>query len=192
MALRTLVKVGEITNLSDARYCAGMGVELLGFNVQPDSDDFIGPDEFKEITEWVAGVQFVGEVGNDNLDYILQVIEEYGFDLIQLPVDSIELKDKIDLPVIVEVDSLEDPLFTDVVKASYYLVTGQFETEKLKEVSTKYPILVGAGVFAETVNEQLDVTDIKGVALAGSKEERPGYKDYDELADILEALEIED
>ena len=29
--LKTLVKVSGIENLSDARYCAGMGVEFLGF-----------------------------------------------------------------------------------------------------------------------------------------------------------------
>jgi phosphoribosylanthranilate isomerase len=31
MPLKTFVKVGCITNLSDARYCAGMGVDMLGF-----------------------------------------------------------------------------------------------------------------------------------------------------------------
>ena len=29
MPLKTFVKVGNITNLSDARYCAGMGVDML-------------------------------------------------------------------------------------------------------------------------------------------------------------------
>ena len=33
MALNTLTAVTEINNLSDARYCAGMGVDIIGFNL---------------------------------------------------------------------------------------------------------------------------------------------------------------
>ena len=41
MSLQTFVKVGEITNLSDARYCAGMGVDLLGFNVVENTPGYV-------------------------------------------------------------------------------------------------------------------------------------------------------
>ncbi len=37
MALKTIVKVGNITNLSDARYCAVMGVDMLGFCLNKQS-----------------------------------------------------------------------------------------------------------------------------------------------------------
>jgi len=33
---------------------------------------------------------------------------------------------------------------------------------------------------------------IYGIALKGGEEITPGYKDFDELADILEKLELED
>ncbi|MFM1835376.1 MAG: hypothetical protein RJA04_63, partial [Bacteroidota bacterium] len=48
--LKTLVKVSAITNLSDARYCAGMGVDLLGFPLGK-----ISIDQFTEIRNWLAG-----------------------------------------------------------------------------------------------------------------------------------------
>jgi phosphoribosylanthranilate isomerase len=51
MALKTKVKAGNITNLSDARYCAGMGVDWLGFPA-----DVVNPDTFKEITNWVTSL----------------------------------------------------------------------------------------------------------------------------------------
>ena len=41
--LKTLIKVSNINNLSDARYCAGMGVEMLGFSM-----DELSIEKFKE------------------------------------------------------------------------------------------------------------------------------------------------
>jgi hypothetical protein len=57
MSLKTKVKAGNITNLSDARYCAGMGVDWLSFPAEK-----VNPVKFKEITDWVTGPQFVLEV----------------------------------------------------------------------------------------------------------------------------------
>ena len=53
MSLKTLVKVGGVTNLSDARYCAGMGVAILGFCPEPSRPDYVDLDKFKEITNWI-------------------------------------------------------------------------------------------------------------------------------------------
>ena len=41
MGLKTLVKVSEVNNLSDARYCAGMGVEMIGFSLDENHPKFI-------------------------------------------------------------------------------------------------------------------------------------------------------
>ena len=51
MPLKTIVKVGSITNLSDARYCAGMGVEMLGFNVVAGHESFIDAKKYQETYE---------------------------------------------------------------------------------------------------------------------------------------------
>ena len=53
--LKTKVKVSSIENLSDARYCAGMGVEWLGFPLA------MPVEKLEEIRNWLAGVQIVGE-----------------------------------------------------------------------------------------------------------------------------------
>ena len=44
----------------------------------------------------------------------------------------------------------------------------------------------------ENVNQIIDEYPIKGISLKGGDEIKPGLRDYDELADILEAIEIED
>ena len=62
MPLKTFVKVGCITNLSDARYCAGMGVDMLGFRAVESQENYIKPSQFQEIRGWIAGPLVVAEV----------------------------------------------------------------------------------------------------------------------------------
>jgi len=40
--------------------------------------------------------------------------------------------------------------------------------------------------------ELVEETGVKGIEMEGGEEIKPGLKDFDELAEILEALEIED
>jgi phosphoribosylanthranilate isomerase len=63
---------------------------------------------------------------------------------------------------------------------------------EVMELAQSYPIIMGFNVNVNTLDVLLDSSDVKGVALKGGEEIRPGYKDFDELADILEALELED
>ena len=56
MSLVTKVKAANITNLSDARYCAGMGVDWIGFPLSQ-----VNPTVFSEITGWLSGPQWVVE-----------------------------------------------------------------------------------------------------------------------------------
>ncbi|WP_332910561.1 hypothetical protein [Algoriphagus boritolerans] len=41
MALSTFVKINSVTNLTDARYGAGMYVDLLGFDLDDSSQNFM-------------------------------------------------------------------------------------------------------------------------------------------------------
>jgi phosphoribosylanthranilate isomerase len=70
MALKTFVKVSTVNNLSDARYCAGMYVNWLGFNLEESSPDYLSPEKFTEITEWLSGLEYVGEFENSHPDTI--------------------------------------------------------------------------------------------------------------------------
>src|ERR1041385_6500820 len=70
--LITKVKVGKVTNLSEARYCAGMGVDLLSFPISS-----IDPKTYQEITNWVAGPMFGIEVMKADLEKLIQYNSEF-------------------------------------------------------------------------------------------------------------------
>ena len=63
MALTRMVYVGGLTSLREARYCAGMGAELLGFALDARAPGHVAPAAFADITGRLSGVRTVGEVG---------------------------------------------------------------------------------------------------------------------------------
>jgi phosphoribosylanthranilate isomerase len=123
MALKCFVKVGNVTNLSDARYCAGMGVDLLGFPVDAAQPGPVAPHVSYFLLESEAGT------------------------------------------------------------------LGEAARAAVAEIAKQYPVLLGFGLEPATVEAVLAQTAARGIALKGSQEIRPGYKDFGALADLLEALE---
>jgi len=197
MALKTIVKVGSITNLSDARYCAGMGVEMLGFVIDPLHEYYLPATRYNEIIKWVSGVTIVGEM-NDNL-------ESFGaykqIDVLQISDGALLKKVKeVVSRVILSVDLIKQSLssvLNDFPEADYYLL--QHSEDKIdgdhlydfSQYANEHQLILGFGINPENVNQIIDSGIFKGIELKGSAEIIPGYKDYNELADILEILEIE-
>ncbi len=60
--LKLKVAVLSTNNLTDARYFAAYGVDYLGFDLNPESGDYLGYDKIKEIMEWVEGPKTLGQL----------------------------------------------------------------------------------------------------------------------------------
>ncbi|MFD2933678.1 phosphoribosylanthranilate isomerase [Spirosoma flavum] len=204
MALKTLVKISNVTNLSDARYCAGMGVDMLGFSMDADSPDYVSPKKFEEIRAWVAGVQIVGETTTTDPEIIEQLLETYQPDLLQVDEAALlpylgtygkQLILRVNLAQLT-LDQFDTLLQTGVSSADYILLESNgplyLDTDLktlLQKKAIRYPILLGIGISAENVQELLANLSVRGIALSGGIEEQPGNKDFGELMDILEAIE---
>ena len=207
MALKTFVKVSTVNNLSDARYCAGMYVNLLGFNLEESSPNYLSPEKFTEITEWLSGLEYVGEFENSHPDTILQTIKNYDIHCIQIREEAhvqmllntgftIILKQLIRdnddlLHLIAIAPSLKDNDVILLLESNIENLTPEL-AGSIRHLSEQTPVLLGFGFGAETVEEVLEQTRVKGIALNGGNEIKPGLRDFDELADILELLEEEE
>jgi phosphoribosylanthranilate isomerase len=204
MALRTIVKVGNISNLSDARYCAGMGVQYLGFSLDPDSETYMDHETLKSIEDWVVGPSIVGEFFTSDHNYILDSIQRYDIDTIQISnIDMLNGLSKLKLPVILELDisafqsldKLSEIMAVTEDNVTFFLLeiscNSNIQTEEILRLATHYKVMVGYDIEKESVKTWLDNTDVYGISLKGGTEIIPGFKDYDELADILEFLEVE-
>lgn len=209
MALKTFVKISNVNNLSDARYCAGMYVDLMGFSLEETNENFITPAAFKEITDWLSGLSYVAEFDFYGPEKILETLREYeGFSYIQvteelfLPILShtgyqLMLKKTISSPEdLVAIKTLAKKLrehdVTLLLESHNIILLDDGILETLKIISKECDVLLAFGFDKENVEDILTASGIKGLALKGGKEIKPGVKDFDELADILETLEIAD
>jgi phosphoribosylanthranilate isomerase len=204
MALKCFVKVGNVTNLSDARYCAGMGVDLLGFPVDAAQPGHVTPAAFGAIAGWVAGVQFVGEVEDADTVNLTQLLGAYPLDWLQVSRAAdwaglhhygVPLLCRVDWDAIRTADRFFEVYGPMAPHVSYFLLESEAGTldegtrAAVAEIAKQYPVLLGFGLEPATVEAVLTQTAVRGIALKGSQELRPGYKDFGALADLLEALE---
>lgn len=207
MALTTLTAVTDINNLSDARYCAGMGVDIIGFNLASRHSDPVSPETVREIAGWLAGVQLAGAFAGTPPEEINEVARQCALNLVLLHsgylIDDLS---RIDLPVILQVDIHKDTYEAELLQmleiyqphVRYFLITSSdFNTIDdtnlafLQQLAQKLPVLLGFGLTQSNVLATLQAVKPAGIALKGGHEIKPGLKSFDELADILETLEVD-
>jgi phosphoribosylanthranilate isomerase len=195
--LKTQVKVSSIANLSDARYCAGMGVEWLGF---PLLD--LKLERFTEIRNWLAGVQIVGEFTKATAEQIREAVSTYKPDVIEIDSSvSLVAIQSIDIPKILRVnidtDNLPAIFAASTPYVSHFLVVGDSVDSltgmeaSIEIWSAQYPIILGLDIPESDLDEWVEQSSIQGIGLVAGEEDRPGFRDFTDLMTILEKLETE-
>jgi phosphoribosylanthranilate isomerase len=193
MALKTLVKVGQISNLSDARYCAGMSVDMLGFGVVEGTNYFVSPTLFKELRGWFTGPSIVAEAyGVQSTEDLPAIIQNYMPDFIEVSLDDLL---KIHSPstsfilstTCEELTTREPEIAPYRSQIAYLILPANTSKALLDDVVQNYRVMLAAD--ESSTAESLLQSKVKGIVLKGNQEEKPGLKNYDQLAAILEALE---
>ena len=195
--LKIKVKVGKVTNLSDARYCAGMGVDLLGFPI--GSHDGIDPKKYKEITDWVSVPGFVlewteAEIPN-NFEDILQL---YNAHFIQIDARQLQYIPPLKIPLIVILKVTDWSTYHQLLKSNkgrigYLIVMNPKNSLPdpllIAPIASEFSVLLGFDISANNLGI-LTSMPVVGISLEGTEESTPGLKDYSHLSEILERLEL--
>jgi phosphoribosylanthranilate isomerase len=189
MPSKPVTYVRRITNLSDARYCAGMGVDMLGYIVDPTHPDYVSPKLYQEISGWIAGPKRVIEVGIDhvNLD---EIFNDYSPELVHVRSLTTTPPARLrDFPIILEVDPATHATALQTVKSlglklEFLLVTG-VANGSFSPGFRPWLLEVGDASSVAMLRGQ----GADGFAMRGSREAAPGLKDYDHLSAILEELD---
>ena len=196
MALKIKVKVGNISNLSDARYCAGMGTDMLGFTVARAAEGFIDPKTYQDIRGWVSGPAIVAEACGVEADEASWIVENYLPDY--LAIDSAQANHfaaETSLPLIINLRApyVEAARALDEIKEKVAYVVIDHDALRagaLQLLAARYNILLAVDNVALLAD--IDTLKVAGIAINGSKEIRPGLKDYDFLEAIFEQLSVAD
>jgi len=200
MALKTRVKVSHVTNLHDARYCAGMGVEIIGLPVDPQMPGYVPPPVFEEMAGWLSGLHYAGELQTvDNLElhnYNLQYLET------SVPGHTDELK-RYSLPVVLRMN-LEQPGAAEVTDlmnlyhedVAFFLLeipaSWQEHTRALQQICQQFTVFLGGAINSGNLEQLLQKCQPAGLELKPGKEIKTGLNDFDELANALELLDTDE
>jgi phosphoribosylanthranilate isomerase len=204
--LQTFVKISNVTNLSDARYCAGMGVDMLGFSMDADAPDYVDPKRFAEMRQWIAGVQIVGETNSTDPETIETLLDTYQPDALEVDESALlPYLATFGRPLLLRIDLTHSTLeqliaicATTHEHVAYFLLESPIAIHldddlktALRQLAQIYPILLGVGIAADTVQTLLTELPVRGIALQGGDEDRPGSRDFGALMDVLEAIDSE-
>lgn len=181
----------DIANLTDARYFAAWGVDGLAYNFGDASANSLNSDQLKEITEWVEGPTTIIKLDG------LEIPEGLSEVTKQLNIKNIIVGPFIDTKMLPAFDkiyricTLEDGWqegenlilsFSQEMSNS----TDQ-QIAKIKSLTEDNEVYLDAN-FSSLDLPQIEQLGFTGIILKGGEEEKVGFKSYDELDDILEAL----
>jgi phosphoribosylanthranilate isomerase len=185
-----------------------MTVDVLGFSFEPNHPNYIDPNKFTAISEWVSGVDFCAEFEQANAEEIREILQQYP-DVKYLQIrnpDYLPALQLLQKPIFLRLPAemlngpkaLSDLMEKSTSDVAYFLFEedeedlAQSAVDEVLRLAEQYPILLGFGLTEDNVQLVLEKGHLKGIALRGGDEIKPGYKDFDDLADILETIEIDD
>jgi phosphoribosylanthranilate isomerase len=185
MALKTKVLVENITNLSEARYCAGMGVHYLVFPVES-----VDSKLYKDITGWVHGPEMAIDLGINSTHS--SDLNEYDASTIVCSTGEMIGSELNNKKAIVRLASNEwnknkMALAQHKNKISYLLFE-EIDSEAVIEASKMFKVYVALG---KNILAHILALPIEGIALKGSDEMKAGLKSYEHLSEVLEELDQE-
>ena len=185
------IKASQINNLTDARYFAALGVEWIGFKLDLSSDDRVEPALFHGIRSWIEGPKIVAEIGKTPISLFSEVYELNSFDLFQSS-ETLEGRDQI-IPF--KPESLE--ALNTLLPSSVYLLDFQNISEAeiyasipdLQNLNERLNFIWPAPKQNEFLKVLLEQVKPYGIEVKGGREEKVGFKSFDELDEFFDTLE---
>ncbi|HIF49532.1 MAG TPA: hypothetical protein EYQ68_06545 [Cytophagales bacterium] len=199
MSLKYFVKVGNVNNLSDARYCSAMGVNQLGFKLNDYDYNSSIIDNIKEIIGWINGVDTVAEFDNNNVQFINSIIEIELFDFIQLNhninINDINIDSKRIIISVKHINEFNEFFVDNFIKKfsgiSYLIIENVelFTINQLYKFSKNFKILINPTLEFNKNEDLINKYSFLGFNLFGSDEIKAGFKNYNSISDTLDLIQ---
>lgn len=204
-----ILKASSITNLSDARYFASYGINMIGFCFDPQSADFINPFKVKEISGWIEGPKIVGEFKNLSVEAINETIVSQNLHYAQINLAEISPEHTAinSVPLIIEITVVAETNFNEVaIQLEKIFRNGDLMLLNLtalsslheavlnnfvKNICSRYPTLLDYNFSSENVSAIVQQFNPSGICLHGSHEEKIGTKSFEALDALMSAIQEE-
>ena len=194
MGLKTNVLLFQVATLHEARYGAGMGVEIISLPLGAKEQGKVPLADFNEIKGWLEGVKVFAEV--DQL-VPFEDIKADGW-LVSSPEIAKALSNQ-EKPVGLHINISDKTKLLEVLNNSYedvsfFVITNAsaISNLELNSLAEKFSIYFHGELSTENVLSFIDEVKPKGLAFTGAEEIKTGVNDFEELADILEVLDTDE
>ena len=187
-----------INNLSDARYCAGMGADKLTFILDPALPGHLDAKTVKELAGWISGVELIGEFDQLSAPEINAIAADCALDavLLRSPRTAEELAE-IAPPIYLElaVDmTTEAQSFPHSLQGLLVELPETISAETLaalRETASRRSLWLGPGLLPARAMDLVNQLPLTGLSFPSGDEVKPGLRDFDQLEAVFEALEVE-
>ena len=187
-----------INNLSDARYCAGMGADKLTFVLDPALPDHLDAKAVKELAGWIAGVELIGEFDQLSAPDINALAAECALDAVLLrsyrtPAELAEIAPPVYLELPAETLAATPAIPTSLAGVVLELPAGfaPASVSSLQALAAGHALWLGPGLHPERARELATRLPLAGLSFPSGDEVKPGLRDFDQLEAVFEALETE-
>ncbi|HEX8505256.1 MAG TPA: hypothetical protein VF630_07805 [Hymenobacter sp.] len=187
-----------INNLSDARYCAGMGADKLTFVLDPALPGHLDTKTVKELAGWVAGVELIGEFHQLSAPEINAISAECSLDAVLLygQRTAQELAE-IAPPAYLALDlqtALASEASTTAAAGLVVEIPEALTSElvaALRALALRQPLWLGPGLNPAQAQDLAQQLPLAGLFFPSGDEVKPGLRDFDQLEAVFEALEVD-
>ena len=187
-----------VANLTDARYFAALGADYIGFVLNPSLAAYVEPSLLLRLKEWLEGPKIIGCFrGNESEETLTKSVVDCALDglFFETPPQKSQLDVFSHLALFIRyapmdpLSRIEGPNINIVVRKEDLF--GGFDRQQLivLEEKIRHQSLYVEGEFDEAFLNSEWFAHRPGLILAGSDEEKVGFKSFDALDALFDRLE---
>ncbi len=199
----TRLKICGIVTLNDAKMCAEMGVDMLGFNFFPGSPRFVTMHTAREIIDespiWMEAIAILVR---PTLEQVQDVIHKSKVDAVQIyqPIDFTDFR-LIDIPVFAafSIKELEQIDFYHYKESDMFLLDnstvkisgGTGKTFNWRQIPPEIPknkLILAGGINAQNINQALQQVQPAIIDVASGAESSPAKKDKNKVHKLVQQV----
>jgi len=180
----------DIANLTDARYFAAWGVDMMCYTIDEGAEGSMTIAQVKEIVDWVEGpATGIKMTGLTIPDTFSDIGVKVSAAILGPFIDRADLPSK-------DVDMYRICTLTDISQDTNKLILTldtpvsklSREQEEMIDTLTDSREVYIDGSFGAADLDKIRSLGAVGIVLKGGEEEKVGFKSFDELDEVLEAI----
>ena len=209
--LRCRIKAAAVSNLTDARYFAALGVDYLGFALQPGSQGFVTAEQVEQMQEWIEGPELVAEFSDLPAEEMASLASTLKLHAVQVGpfgktseaalITGLPILQELILGSGIDVDMAQRILDANALHTEAFILDfsrSGMDWDSLLEqsewmawletVCADYSIFLDVKASPTQIDDILDSLRPVGLQLRGGDEQAPGLKGFDELDEWFDVL----